>query len=318
VTALLSPLDQTIPPWPGRMVSLLSGVQPHVRATPFQPLPESGNQVSERAVYVHGLGGSATNWTDLANLLSPLVEGEAVDLPGFGRSPSPDGDDWSQAHQITTLIEYLEFSAAGRAPQEVPVHLIGNSMGGAAAIVVAAARPDLVRTLTLISPAVPDLRVVAQLRRSPMPLLLLPGLTALAERQLARMSPQQRVAGTISLCVADASRVPRHRIDEAIAEAAYRSSLPWSVASGTQALRGLVRSHLRFGAKSMWALAARIQAPTLVIWGDQDRLVDVDRAPRLVAAIPEARLLVLEGVGHVAMIEDPLRVAEAVAQLIAD
>jgi pimeloyl-ACP methyl ester carboxylesterase len=316
VTAL-APLDQRIPPWPGQMIALPSGLQLYIRATPFQDPAGIGNQAPGRAVYVHGLGGSATNWTDLAALLAPLVEGEAVDLPGFGRSPSPEGDDWSQAHQVAALVEYLEFRAAGLAPADVGVHLVGNSMGGAAAIVVAAIRPDLVRTLTLISPAVPDLRVVGQLRRSPMPLLLLPGLTALAERQLARMTPQQRVAGTISLCLADESRVPRHRIDEAIAEAAYRSSLPWSVDSGTQALRGLVRSHLRFGARSMWALAARIQAPTLVIWGDRDRLVNVDRAPRLVAAIPDARLLVLAGVGHVAMIEDPVRVGEAIAQLIA-
>jgi pimeloyl-ACP methyl ester carboxylesterase len=66
---------------------------------------------------------------------------------------------------------------------------------------------------------------------------------------------------------------------------------------------------------SLWAVAARVQAPTLVVWGDRDRLVSPRLAARTAATIPRGRLLMLPGVGHVAQIESPLTVARAVAAL---
>ena len=56
-----------------------------------------------------------------------------------------------------------------------------------------------------------------------------------------------------------------------------------------------------------------MQAPTLVVWGDRDRLVSPRLAARTAAAMPRARLLMLPGVGHVAQIEAPETVARAVA-----
>ena len=64
-----------------------------------------------------------------------------------------------------------------------------------------------------------------------------------------------------------------------------------------------------------WSPAARVRVPTLVVWGDRDRLVSPRLAARTAAAIPGARLLMLPGVGHVAQIEAPETVARAVAGL---
>jgi pimeloyl-ACP methyl ester carboxylesterase len=61
-----------------------------------------------------------------------------------------------------------------------------------------------------------------------------------------------------------------------------------------------------------------ITAPTLVVWGDEDKLVAPDLAPFVAAAIPNARLLVLEHVGHVAMMEDPQTTARAEIALLED
>jgi len=58
--------------------------------------------------------------------------------------------------------------------------------------------------------------------------------------------------------------------------------------------------------------------PTLVLWGDEDRLVAPDLAPFVAAAIPDSRLLVLEHVGHVAMMEDPQTSARAMLGLLED
>ena len=69
-------------------------------------------------------------------------------------------------------------------------------------------------------------------------------------------------------------------------------------------MRGLVRSQF-LQDRAAWAAMRTITAPTLVLWGDEDRLVAADLAPFVAAAIPDARLLVLDHVGHVAMMEDP-------------
>ena len=71
---------------------------------------------------------------------------------GFGLSPPPDDGDYSMPAHVRAVVRLIE--SEGR----VPVHLFGNSLGGAVATVVAARRPELVRTLTLVSPALPDFR----------------------------------------------------------------------------------------------------------------------------------------------------------------
>ncbi|NEE19109.1 alpha/beta hydrolase, partial [Streptomyces sp. SID7499] len=95
------------------------------------------------ALYVHGLGGSSQNWSALMPLLSDVVDGEAVDLPGFGDSPPPDDGNYSVTGHARAVIRLLDAEERG------PVHLFGNSLGGAVTTRVAAVRPDLVRTLTL-------------------------------------------------------------------------------------------------------------------------------------------------------------------------
>ncbi|MGH3980882.1 MAG: alpha/beta fold hydrolase, partial [Pseudonocardiaceae bacterium] len=177
-------------PWPGRVVRS-GGVALHIRDTPGPP----GGAL---AVYVHGLGGSATNFTDVAALIGTQLPGMAVDLPGFGRSEPSDGFDYTPDAHAAALGDFL--AGLGRGP----IHLVANSMGGAVALLLAAARPEIVRTLTLISPAVPDLRV--NMRRLSDPryaLAFLPVLGPRVRRRLAAMSPAQRTEQMLRLCFAD-------------------------------------------------------------------------------------------------------------------
>jgi len=300
----LPPLDQRVRPWPGELVPV-AGVDVFVRRTPYTGPPGS----AQPALYVHGLGGASTNWTDLAGLLAHRLAGEALDLPGFGGSRPAPGRDYSIRGHARVVVRLLERRRAG------PVHLFGNSMGGAIAVLVAATRPDLVRTLTLVSPAMPDLRP----RRGSdpvMPLLLVPGLDRVVGWRLARLRPEDRARALIELCFADPAKVPPHRLAEATDEVRRRAALPWATDALTRSLRGLVASYLVPPSQSVWRLAGRIAAPTLVVWGDRDRLVDVALAPRTAAAVPDARLLVLPGVGHTAQLEDPVTVGRAVLGLL--
>jgi pimeloyl-ACP methyl ester carboxylesterase len=193
-------------------------------------------------------------------------------------------------------------------------------MGGAISVVVAAKRPDLVRTLTLISPAVPDNRLRAfPLRNDPRAgLLVVPGVgEALTRVWNRRYTPEQRARATIALCFADPKRFPPERMREAVEEVREREQLPWAAAGMLRSMRGLAIAQFvknRVG----WATLRRIEAPTLVLWGDTDRLVAPDLAPYVAAAIPDSRGAVFDHVGHTAMMEVPERTARAMLALIED
>src|SRR5678809_24811 len=112
----LRDLAGDISAWPGEPVEL-DGTATFVRRTP------GTSPKAEPALYVHGLGGSSLNWTDLAYLLRDRLDGEAVDLPGFGLS------DPARSYAIPAMadrvVRWIEASGRG------PVHLVGNSLGGA-------------------------------------------------------------------------------------------------------------------------------------------------------------------------------------------
>lgn len=262
----------------------------------------------EPALYVHGLGGSSSNWTDLMALLGDRLSGEALDLPGFGRSPAPPAGYALSTH-IRAVVRRIEERGAG------PVHLFGNSLGGAVATLVAARRPDLVRSLVLVSPALPSLRP-ARGADPRLPLLLLPGLRQLARWRLDRLTPEQRARGVLELCYADPSRIAPRRMAEAVDEVRRRGRLAHDRDAFSGSLRGLVASYLARGPRAVWQQAAGVQVPVLLVWGAHDRLVDVALAPRAARTFPDARLLVLDDAGHVAQMEQPAVVARAVLGLL--
>jgi pimeloyl-ACP methyl ester carboxylesterase len=318
-TARLSTADLTVPAtpppaWPGGEVPVTGGAV-FVRTT---PPAGPADEVRERALYVHGLGGASTNWTDLAGLLAVRCEGWALDLPGFGRSQPPPSGSYTVRGHVRAVVEVLEHvvSRPGAA-QGRPVHLLGNSLGGLVSLVVAARRPDLVASLTLVSPAMPVYRVPQAFGRALL-LLLLPGVPTLAERRLAGVTPEQSVRGMLAMCFGEPGRVPRERLEAAVAEARERSAQAWAHRSLARSMRGLITSYLRVGRANAWRLARSLPMPTLVVWGDRDRLVDPRLAPRLAAVVPDSRLLVLETVGHVAMLEAPEETARAVLGLWED
>ena len=113
--------------------------------------------------------------------------------------------------------------------------------------------------------------------------------------------------------------MPAQRVVEAVEEVRRRYEAPWFADAYVRSLRGLVscmvRSYLP-GADSMWRVAGRITAPTLVLTGCQDRLVDIRTAPNVAQLIPDSRLLMLDKVGHVAQMERPDLVARAILGML--
>jgi pimeloyl-ACP methyl ester carboxylesterase len=302
---------QPVPHWPGRLVSL-GDHQVYVRRAPVQETaegPEHEHEQPEPALFVHGLEGSSRNWTDLIDLLRARLACDAVDLPGFGDSPPrPDGR-YSIAALVQTVIALIEKQKRG------PVHLIGNSLGGAVCVKVAATRPELIRTLTLISPALPDSRPRLDLLR--FPVMSLPRVGARLIRQYQVLPPERRVADVITTCYSDPALFSQARFATEVAELTRRDSLGYAAAVLTGSVRTLTAEFLRKGRHSAWRDAARVTAPSLVIYGSRDRLVDARMAGRAAHQFKDAKIVVLPRTGHVAHMEHPGLVAAEIGILLA-
>ncbi|WP_242613068.1 alpha/beta fold hydrolase [Herbihabitans rhizosphaerae] len=297
-TTALPPLDTSIPAWPGEQMQA-GGVRLHVRHT--------AGPDGTTALFVHGLGGSSTNWTDLAGQLSGQADGLSVDLPGSGRSVPDKSHPYTPEASAALLADFVRGLDRG------PVHLLGNSMGGAIAILLAARVPDLVRTLTLISPAVPDLRPNIRRVSDPrLPLAFMPVVGARFRRAMAQLTPRERVMQVLELCYADASTVSEARIAEAVEHFTELQNHKWAGPALASSTVGLIRSWLVPRSRSLWTVARTINAPTLVVWGTDDRLVTVRKADRTASTFPRGRMLVLPRTGHVAQMERPVTVARAV------
>jgi pimeloyl-ACP methyl ester carboxylesterase len=296
-------MSQPIPNWPGEEISL-GDRSVFVRSAP------GGDGDGDAGVYVHGLAGSATNWTDLMGQLSAVLTGDAIDLPGFGYSPPPPDGDYSVDAHARTVARLVERRGRG------PVHLFGNSLGGAVVTRVAARRPDLVKTLTLVSPALPDLR--PRVGPTRIAVASVPGVGTWALRRLQAVPPEQRVRSSIEMIYADPALMHPERLRELIDEIRRRDSLDYAAPAVLGAARGIVSEFLRRGPRSLWRDAARVLAPALLVYGSRDRIVDPRMAGRAGRIFRNARVVVLPDVGHVAQMERPDLVAREFRALLAD
>ena len=299
-----------LPHWPGAPVPLGTG-EVFVRSA---PAPAEG---AEPAVFVHGLGGSSRNWTDLMGELSrpgpvpaeAVLASEAIDLPGFGYSPPPADGNYSIDAHAAAVIALID--AGGR----WPVHLIGNSLGGAVCVRAAARRPDLVRSLTLISPALPDLR--PRLGPLRVGLVGVPGVGPWLLGKVLAFPAERRTAATIEDLYADPSRIHPDRFVDEVAEVNRRDTLAYQAEAFTKSTRSIVTEYLRFGPRTLWRDAARIPAPTLAIFGSHDHLVSPVMAARAARSFRAASAVVLPNTGHVAMMERPATVARLIREFLA-
>ena len=248
------------------------------------------------------------NWTALGLLLNDTVRGLAPDLPGFGRTPplAGIGGIRQQADLLGQLMD-AEF--------DQPVHLFGNSMGGAAAVALAASRPKQVASLTLISPALPHPRAssVAVWFAA----LATPRLGKVVLDRSKRIPFDRRLEVGLSMVFGDPRALPPEILRVYEDELRRRDSQPWGSQATLDGARSILLSYLAPPRRSLWADAAKIDCPVQLIYGGKDRLVDARIRTKAQRTFPDARLLYLPQSGHVAQMEHPELVEKAFRQLIA-
>jgi len=250
---------------------------------------------------VHGLGGNALNWMAVGPDLAKRYHAIAIDLAGFGQTPlyRRSATVGANAELVHRFIEKV----IGE-----PVALMGNSMGGHMAILVAADHPDSVTESILVDPAVP---IPFAHVRTPSPAMLgvaaalsIPGLAEVFfDQRLRRLGPERIVERSLALVCADPSRVDPQVVEAHVQLTRERGSLgPQNSRAFLQASRSIA---LRMADPRFWNRVKRVTAPTLVIHGSLDQVIPLAAARELVRRRPDWTLRVLEGVGHVPMMETP-------------
>ena len=290
--------------WPPGAVSATTDLD-----GPVRHLDLGGPAGAPVVLCVHGLGGSALNWGLLAPFLSGSHRVLAVDLFGHGGSGVPTG---SRPDAVTADRRLLD-----RFVREVvrePVVLLGHSMGGVLAVLQAAAAPETIRRLVLLSPPVPgtagrlDLAIAAKLA-----FLRLPGVAGAVARQLAALPPEQVVDRQLRQATPHLHRIPADGIAAAVAQtreraartdAAVGQAEQWAALLGTMALLARPRAWRR--------TLAGVAVPTLWLHGADDPLAQVDRARALAATRPDWTFEARSGVGHLPALEDPAWTADRI------
>lgn len=260
-------------------------------------------------VFLHGLGGGAATWDDLMHQL-PGMECYAPDLPGFGVSDPPaDDSGYTVAGQAGTLAELV------RELSPEPVHLLGNSLGAAIALRLAADYPARVRSLTLISPTLPSARP----RWALLALLgpLIPGIGTVLLRAQAGPDADQLARQMLEGLVGDPACLQPHHIEAAATEMRAVTEHAHAGHAYLSALRGGVGAYLRRGQGGLWAAAHRVTVPTLAVYGGADPFLRPSMAARTARALTGSRVLVLAGIGHLAHLEAPRLLAHTLQPQLA-
>ena len=257
-------------------------------------------------VCVHGLGGSAVNWSAVAPMLTGRCRVLAPDLAGHGLTRSL-GRGTAVAANRALLHRFLASVADG------PVILMGNSMGGMISLLEAGTAPARVAGLVLLDaalptvPARPDPTVTALFAIYATPLL---GGLLIDRRR--RLSPEAAVTATLSLCCVEVSRVPADVIAQHVALARRRAEFTDAGPDFLVAARSVVAMAGYLRGRSYRRMLGSIGAPVLLLHGDRDRLVPVAAARAVARRNPSWSLVVLPDIGHVPQLEAPRDTAAAV------
>lgn len=246
-------------------------------------------------VLLHGFADSADTWREvMAHLRLAGRAAIALDLPGFGRATPLNP---SQA--VLTQVSDFAAAAAERFATEDGAILVGNSLGGAAAL-LAAARSDVAGVVAL-APAGFDLG--AWINR----LHGLPFLNAL--ERMPTVVPSRMIRSLVGQLYRQIAICEQGAVSDAIVQRFT------SHHRNQAAAIGYLRIARRLVPELATPLAVEgIRAPTLIVWGRQDRMLPVRNTELTVQKIPHARVELLDPCGHCPQVERPRLIAELLVQ----
>jgi pimeloyl-ACP methyl ester carboxylesterase len=261
---------------------------------------EQGEAAHPPVVLLHGGLGDAFQWAPLLPLLPHLAPARvlAIDRPGHGLADPFDyraGVDLL-AHARTFLRE--TFDALGLDRPD----LVASSMGGRWALDLALHHPERVRRLVLVGAPLGVSRGVPFMLRAGS----LPVLRRIARFLMARPTPDS-VRSFFKLLVADPTRLDPAFVAAAVASQ-RRNVGTWLGLLDLAVGPGGIHRHLLMADR--WK---DLRVPATLVWGERDAFTSIEVGAAIAAAHPALRLVRVPDAGHAPWLDDPRRVAEAIA-----
>jgi pyruvate dehydrogenase E2 component (dihydrolipoamide acetyltransferase) len=287
--------DAEIEAFVAEFTSVAAAVEPGVAAPAIEPRAleadgrrlrylERGAGSAVPAVLIHGFGGDLNSWMFVQPVLAEDRRVIALDLPGHGGSVKEVG-----AGDAESLTDTVEAALAALGIEKA--HLVGHSLGGALAALVALRRPERAASLSLIAPAGLGVEING----------------AFIEAFLGAARRREAVEA-LNFLVYDDSMVSRFMVEEV---------LRYKRTDGVvAALRTIAAAWFRGGQQSLdlGAQIAGLQLPVQVIWGREDRIVPVAHADLLAARFP---VHIFEKTGHLPHLEQPSEVNRLLGTFLA-
>lgn len=243
---------------------------------------EGGPAAGETILMIHGFGANKDNWLRFSRHFTERYHVIALDLPGFGESSKPEA-----SYDVGTQVERL--AAFAKTLGIAKLHLIGNSMGGHIAALYAARYPEQVLSAALLDNAGVTAPIKSELferleRGEPNPLVV---------------KTQEDFPRLMSFVFVEQPPLPdaleRHFADQAIANSAHYEK---------------IFAQLRERYIPLEPELPKIQAPTLLLWGEQDRALHVSSIEVMKPLLKQPSVVIMKNCGHVPMIERPEETAQ--------
>lgn len=241
----------------------------------------------EVIIMIHGFGGNKDNWLRFSKEMTDDYRILAPDLPGHGDSVSDHSNSYTIENQAKWLNEFMEKLKISKA------HIVGNSMGGAISLKLTHLYPEKVSTLTLLDSAgllKNESEYVGLLKKGINPLVV--GSTEeFKELMSFVMEKKPYIPGMIYEVLAE-KKIARKAIDKKVFQ---------DMITDINKMEGLL---------------SEIKSPTLIIWGQNDRVIHVDNAEAFHKKIDGSQKIIFENVGHLPMIEAPEKTGEHFARFL--
>ena len=235
----------------------------------------------EPLMLLHGFGANKDNFTRVARFLTPHYRVIIPDHIGFGESAHPQEADYSppaQVERLRSLAQALGIKT---------LHLGGSSMGGQIAMTYAVRYPAEIKSLWLLGPAgvwsAPQSEVFKIIEKT--------GHNSLLAKN------EDDFAQTFSFMMSDPPFIPRPMLDVMAQERIRNYNLE-------------ARIFQQIAAYSVEKYIAGMDTPTLIVFGDQDRAIPVATADILHKLLPHSQVVIMPGLGHLPMLEQPQQSAK--------
>jgi pimeloyl-ACP methyl ester carboxylesterase len=249
---------------------------------------DSGPRGAPAVIMLHGFGASLDTWDAWAAVLGQKYRVVRFDLPGFGLTGPDPAKNYTDQRTVVVLAALMDRLGIARAS------LIGNSLGGKIAWNFAVAHPDRVEKLVLVSPdgfASPGFEYG---KKAELPFVL---------KLLPYTMPRPMLRMNLAVAYADKSKLTDAVLDR------YDDMMR---APGDRA--AMLDRMAQVMLEPPGPLLRRIEAPTLIVWGERDGMIPFSNAADYMRDIPHATLVALPGVGHVPFEESP---AETIGPVMA-